>query len=391
MLNLLHGGAVLDDPFTSGEQPTFGKFAEEFGIASLLWDISVVSGSDALIGTLEMAVVNPTDFNRVYVSLKADSATASLFDTLPCDFLDTGITIFGLDCLFIDRGFYHDLSSDGLYGAGEEVGRTRWPQALREPTVFRPHLPQLEGSILRVSVVDDVAQPVSIEGFNVRVVYDAPLEQQSTEYVEKAPGAGPWEFAILVPGISSHAIITPIKKGYAADAPLIIESAFFHDRVNPFRPGGIERVLADHTFVLRAVASEGPFNHPSCTDGLDNDANGLIDGDDPNCQPVAFDNDSDGIPDTKDNCILVPNGPLDPDKGGSSQLDSDGDGYGNSCDPDFDNNKSIDFADLAYLKSLFFSSDPEADLNGNGTVDFADLAILKSMFFGPPGPSGLVP
>jgi hypothetical protein len=73
------------------------------------------------------------------------------------------------------------------------------------------------------------------------------------------------------------------------------------------------------------------------------------------------------------------------------QRDTDRDGYGNYCDPDFDNNGTIDFADLAYLKSKFFTSDTDADLDGDDKVDFADLAILKSMFFNPPGPSGLVP
>ena len=104
-----------------------------------------------------------------------------------------------------------------------------------------------------------------------------------------------------------------------------------------------------------------------------------------------LDSDNDGVLDSEDNCVLVPNGPLSPDAGGNSQLDTDGDGYGNICDPDFDNNSTVDTSDLAYLKSKFFTSDPDADLDGNGNVDFADLAILKPMFFGPPGPSGLVP
>ena len=71
--------------------------------------------------------------------------------------------------------------------------------------------------------------------------------------------------------------------------------------------------------------------------------------------------------------------------------DTDGDGYGNICDPDFDNSGVINASDLAYLKSHFFSTDPDADLDGSGFVNAADLAILKQMFFGPPGPSGLVP
>jgi len=106
---------------------------------------------------------------------------------------------------------------------------------------------------------------------------------------------------------------------------------------------------------------------------------------------IESDQDSDGIADSQDNCILVANGPLIPDAGGNSQLDTDGDNYGNICDPDFDNNLVVGASDLAYFKPKYFSGDPLADLNGDGVVAGADLAILKVMFFGPPGPSGLAP
>ncbi len=94
------------------------------------------------------------------------------------------------------------------------------------------------------------------------------------------------------------------------------------------------------------------------------------------------DQDSDGIIDVSDNCILVAN---------PEQRDTDGDGFGNYCDPDFDNTLVVNAGDLAYLKSMFFTADPHADLDGSGYVNAADLAILKSFFFKAPGPSGLVP
>ena len=95
-----------------------------------------------------------------------------------------------------------------------------------------------------------------------------------------------------------------------------------------------------------------------------------------------LDSDGDSIVDSSDNCTMVAN---------SAQRDTDGDGYGNYCDPDFDNDGFVNAADLAYMKANFFSADPDADLDGSGFVNAADLAILKQMFFGPPGPSGLVP
>jgi len=111
-----------------------------------------------------------------------------------------------------------------------------------------------------------------------------------------------------------------------------------------------------------------------------------------NGRPLAVlrhDQDDDGVPDDRDDCIAVPNGPLHPDAGGYSQRDTSGAGYGNLCDADFDHNGIVNFADLAYLKAHFGTSDPNADLDGNGIVNFADLAITKSLFGKPPGPSGL--
>jgi hypothetical protein len=98
-------------------------------------------------------------------------------------------------------------------------------------------------------------------------------------------------------------------------------------------------------------------------------------------QPFA-DADGDGIGDDLDNCTLVSN---------ADQRDSNGDGYGNACDPDLNNDGIVNFADLAKMKSAFFTTDADADLNGDGVVNFADLARLKTLFFKPPGPSAKAP
>lgn len=99
-------------------------------------------------------------------------------------------------------------------------------------------------------------------------------------------------------------------------------------------------------------------------------------------QPVAVDTDGDGIPDASDNCILVPN---------TDQRDTDADGYGSMCDPDFNNDLMVNVIDFAYMRNQFFSNDPLADLNGDGFVAASDLAVLKALYFKPPGPSGIAP
>lgn len=107
---------------------------------------------------------------------------------------------------------------------------------------------------------------------------------------------------------------------------------------------------------------------------------------------AANDADNDGMPDTLDNCIERANGPDIPDAGGNNQHDTDGDGYGNACDPDFNGNAIVDPGDFSVLKSRFGQSGfPDQDLNGNGIVDPFDFSLLKSMFGQPPGPSGVAP
>lgn len=103
------------------------------------------------------------------------------------------------------------------------------------------------------------------------------------------------------------------------------------------------------------------------------------------------DGDGDGVPDHADNCVLAPNGPLLPDAGGNVQLDMDGDGFGNLCDPDLNGDGVVNFSDLAEMRRHFFETGGAADLDGSGAVNFADLAILREDFFQAPGPSGVTP
>ncbi|MEM7081943.1 MAG: FG-GAP repeat protein [Pseudomonadota bacterium] len=93
--------------------------------------------------------------------------------------------------------------------------------------------------------------------------------------------------------------------------------------------------------------------------------------------------DSDGVIDSLDNCTTVAN---------ADQRDTNGDGFGNQCDPDFDNNGVVNFLDIvAWTPSFGMNSSGDLDLDGDGTLNFVDFSILANYFQQPPGPSGAAP
>jgi hypothetical protein len=158
---------------------------------------------------------------------------------------------------------------------------------------------------------------------------------------------------------------------------------------SPTKPNGL-RILGGSTLVLNGIPlytiQDGalvdvrtwfPPGQRVISYALNN-SNGFIDlGSSPDT-----DADADGVFDVNDNCVVVAN---------ANQRDSNSDGYGSICDPDLDNNLTVQAADLAIFKPLFFTNDPDADFDGNGIVQAADLAIMKKMFFQPPGPSCVAP
>lgn len=92
-----------------------------------------------------------------------------------------------------------------------------------------------------------------------------------------------------------------------------------------------------------------------------------------------IDGDNDGVLDSADNCLIVPN---------AAQRDTDMDGIGNVCDPDLNNNCNVFFDDLNLLEAAFFSTEENSDFNGDGFVNFIDMGVMRSMLYQPPGPSG---
>jgi len=92
------------------------------------------------------------------------------------------------------------------------------------------------------------------------------------------------------------------------------------------------------------------------------------------------DADGDGVEDALDNCT---------DASNAGQDDTDGDGYGNACDADVNNDCVINVLDLGVLRSAFFGNDPLLDFNSDGIVNIGDLGIMRANFFGAPGPAGM--
>lgn len=101
---------------------------------------------------------------------------------------------------------------------------------------------------------------------------------------------------------------------------------------------------------------------------------------------AAPDSDADQVRDFMDNCTLDIN---------TSQYDSNGDGFGNRCDPDLDNSGVVNFADYALLTAAFLSApgdinwNPDADLTGDNLVNFIDISLFQVFFLATPGPSGI--
>jgi len=115
----------------------------------------------------------------------------------------------------------------------------------------------------------------------------------------------------------------------------------------------------------------------------------------PSPPAATSDRDGDRVPDASDNCLRVPN---------ANQRDTDGDGYGNVCDADVDNDGRVTTSwgsvgppsrggdlEQIQLTARAGSYVPHHDLDGDGRVDVRDFAWASLLLFRPPGPSGRAP
>ena len=100
-----------------------------------------------------------------------------------------------------------------------------------------------------------------------------------------------------------------------------------------------------------------------------------------------LDSDVDGIFDREDNCVFVANGPLSGSC--SAQQDGDGDGYGNACDFDYNNDGATGLDDVSYVLENTLSTDPQLDHNCDGAAGLDDASRALESVLSVPGPSGL--
>ena len=95
------------------------------------------------------------------------------------------------------------------------------------------------------------------------------------------------------------------------------------------------------------------------------------------------DADGDLVPDAFDNCPAQANGPGE----ATNQVDTDGDGRGNRCDPDFDQDDQALASDFTLFLGAFpgpvSGADEEFDLDGDGQALAGDFTIFLEFFPGP--------
>ena len=117
---------------------------------------------------------------------------------------------------------------------------------------------------------------------------------------------------------------------------------------------------------------------------------------------VDGDIDGDGVQDNMDNCTdVIGSAAANALLVNPSQLDSDGDGYGNQCDGDFNQDGTVGGPDFNIFGTAFGSVEGDAnfdhavDCNGDGIIGGPDFSCFGIQFnngrdgaSGGPGPSG---
>ena len=99
----------------------------------------------------------------------------------------------------------------------------------------------------------------------------------------------------------------------------------------------------------------------------------------------VVDTDGDLVPDAFDVCLTIPDGPND----ACNQADTNQDGYGNACDPDYDNNGATTTTDFnVFFQAFTGTPNPDADHDCNGATTTVDFTLYFTYFAAPTAPAG---
>jgi len=165
-------------------------------------------------------------------------------------------------------------------------------------------------------------------------------------------------------------------QNFVEDANNNLASAIAADGVCP-APGSVSYVsglVPGSHCVQLTIEDGGPNDGDGAADRKIRDPGGLAELTD------LQDTDADTVPDALDNCVL---------KANTDQRDTDGDDYGNVCDPDLNNDGLVTVTDFLILRGRLNGTDADADFNGDGVVTVTDFLILRGFLNQVPGPSAL--
>jgi lysophospholipase L1-like esterase len=188
-------------------------------------------------------------------------------------------------------------------------------------------------------------------------------------------------------GIIANVFMEALNVGYGAGIPLFTEAEILSHRGIAY--GGSDTLTAEFGNYSEYIVNYVPEPSTACSDTIDNDGDGLIDLDDPDCtdpnDPLESpDEDEDLVQDSLDNCVQVAN----PD-----QEDTDADDYGNTCDCDFNQSLTCNIDDFNIFLPDFQStvdSGVGTDMDASSNVGIADFNLfLPGFVAGAPGPSGV--
>lgn len=205
----------------------------------------------------------------------------------------------------------------------------------------------------------------------------SPLDVRARSYLHgncsmchrpNGPGQGPEDFRFSTPGVSMGAVnVLPTQSSFGIpDARLL-------------SPGHPEKSIISYRLQTLALGRMPPLGSAMVdTAGVALVNQWIRSG----LGMGVGDRDGDGFADNVDNCKNTAN---------ATQLDSDGDGIGNQCDADFNNDGRVNSLDLAVIQQAFGAKQGDAkfnanaDMNGDGRINAIDLGLFQARFGKPVG------